>query len=230
MPSHQFKSVAVKLMPFVSAVVVYFSVFISSDIVSLSAFILKCSPVIGLLFFVRLHGISRRAEHAFSRRIFIGLIFGCIGDACLIVPDLFLPGMAAFAVGHGFYISALGFRPLNLPAGLVLFTLAALAMRMWLHTLDSVLMIGVPVYAAILTTMTWRTVASVPFSQGDWTWSQLATCLGGLFFAGSDAFIAFDKFHAPIPHSQMLIMTTYYAAQLGIALSVVDNDSRNKRE
>ena len=36
-----------------------------------------------------------------ERRIAIGLVFGAIGDICLAVPSAFLPGMVAFAIGHG---------------------------------------------------------------------------------------------------------------------------------
>lgn len=46
---------------------------------------------------------------------------------------------------------------------------------------------------------------------------------GGILFATSDALLAFDRFVAPLVHSQILVMTTYYAAQFLIALSVVDS-------
>lgn len=48
-------------------------------------------------------------------------------------------------------------------------------------------------------------------------------CLGGILFAASDALLALDRFVTPLVHSQILVMTTYYAAQLMIALSVVDS-------
>ena len=47
--------------------------------------------------------------------------------------------------------------------------------------------------------------------------------LGGILFATSDALLALDRFVTPLVHSQILVMTTYYAAQLLIALSVVDS-------
>jgi len=43
-----------------------------------------------------------------------------------------------------------------------------------------------------------------------------------LLFLASDTVLGFHKFHRPIPHAQHLIMSTYYAAQFGLALSVVD--------
>ena len=47
--------------------------------------------------------------------------------------------------------------------------------------------------------------------------------LGGILFATSDALLALDRFVTPLAHSQILVMATYYAAQLMIALSVVDS-------
>ena len=47
--------------------------------------------------------------------------------------------------------------------------------------------------------------------------------LGGILFATSDALLALDRFVTPLAHSQILVMATYYAAQLLIALSVVDS-------
>lgn len=73
--------------------------------------------------------------------------------------------------------------------------------------------------------MVWRAVARVQLFEDLWTWTKLCSCGGGILFAISDLIIGLNMFHAPVPHSQMLIMVTYYAAQLGIALSVVDSTS-----
>lgn len=40
----------------------------------------------------------------------------------------------------------------------------------------------------------------------------------------SDSVLSFDFFIYPVPYSHPIIMFTYYAAQLGIAVSVVDSD------
>jgi len=39
----------------------------------------------------------------------------------------------------------------------------------------------------------------------------------------SDSILSFDMFIYDVPYSHPIIMLTYYAAQLGIALSVVDS-------
>ena len=46
---------------------------------------------------------------------------------------------------------------------------------------------------------------------------------GALCFVVSDSILSFDMFIYDVPYSHPIIMLTYYAAQLGIALSVVDS-------
>ena len=48
----------------------------------------------------------------FSKKIAIGLALSSAGDAFLVWPDLFLPGMLAFSLAHMVYISNFGWRPL----------------------------------------------------------------------------------------------------------------------
>lgn len=48
--------------------------------------------------------------------------------------------------------------------------------------------------------------------------------LGAFFFVVSDSVLSLDFFIRPIPYSHPIIMFTYYAAQLGIALSIVDSE------
>ena len=46
---------------------------------------------------------------------------------------------------------------------------------------------------------------------------------GALCFVISDSILSFDMFIYDVPYSHPIIMLTYYAAQLGISLSVVDS-------
>ena len=88
--------------------------------------------------------------------------------------------------------------------------------------------------------MIWRAMARIKIDNNEWTWTRFysflgQSCtaeekfelgrlsLGGILFATSDALLALDRFVTPLVHSQILVMTTYYAAQLLIALSVVDS-------
>jgi Predicted membrane protein len=61
-------------------------------------------------------------RYSYSRRILTGLLFSCVGDALLIWPQYFTYGMAAFGVAQIMYTAAFGFKPLNAPLGVVLYT------------------------------------------------------------------------------------------------------------
>ncbi|KAG8232629.1 hypothetical protein J437_LFUL012985 [Ladona fulva] len=160
--------------------------------------------------------------YAYSRRILIGLGLSCIGDILLIWPSYFTHGMMAFGAAQIMYTAAFGFRPFNAPLGAVLYLLAASGLYVLMPGLHGVLVAGVPIYTALLITMAWRAMARVQLFEELWTWTKLCSCVGAFFFVISDSLIGFHQFYHPIPHSQALIMLTYYAAQLGISLSVVD--------
>ncbi|CAL4097381.1 unnamed protein product, partial [Meganyctiphanes norvegica] len=59
---HILKSVGPKLVPFFKTVAIYFVIFIPAEQPSLFALILKCLPVLSLIAFVLLHGMSLGEE------------------------------------------------------------------------------------------------------------------------------------------------------------------------
>ena len=75
--------------------------------------------------------------------------------------------------------------------------------------------------------MVWRAVARVDISGDLWTWTTLCSCFGSISFAVSDGILGLKEFGLMTDmlsssQCQLLVMLTYYAAQVGIALSVVD--------
>lgn len=222
-PTQVLKSVGPKLVPFFKTVAIYFVLFIPVERPSWFSMVIKCLPIFSLIIFVLLHGMSLGDEYAFSRRIIVGLLFSALGDAFLIWDEYFLHGMAAFGVAQIMYSSAFGFKPLKPKLGAFLYCISAIANYIILPGLYGPLVIGVPVYNILLMTAVWRAMARVQFFEDLWTWTKLCSCAGTLLFAVSDGCIALHRFVTPIAYSQALIMVTYYAAQLGIALSVVDS-------
>jgi len=217
------KSAAPKLVPFFKTLGLYFVVFIPHTQPGYLAALLKCLPIISLIVFVIWY--SKRNElkdKLFYQRIVTALIFCCLGDYCLIWPSFFELGMICFAIGHIHYILAFGLEPLNLPAGLFVYALTIGGVLYMLPDLHGVLLPGVPIYSFVLSTMVWRACARLKFGK-DWSWTRLLTCLGAISFVISDLVIGLDKFKFNIPNDQVIIMSTYYAAQFGLALSVVDN-------
>ncbi|XP_013778930.1 lysoplasmalogenase-like protein TMEM86A [Limulus polyphemus] len=224
-PKIVLKCVGPKLVPFFKTVAIYFVLAIPRENPSWFACLIKCLPVLSLCVFVLLHGISLGEKHAYSRRILAGMIFSCMGDALLIWPCCFIWGMASFAVGHFMYIWGFGMRPFNPIAGLVCAAMTIIGYYFLFPGLYGAYAWSVPLYILLLMIMVWRAVARVQLFEDLWTWTKLCSCGGGILFALSDGLIGIRMFHLSSSHPfiQTAIMVTYYAAQLGIALSVVDS-------
>jgi uncharacterized membrane protein YhhN len=86
---------------------------------------------------------------------------------------------------------------------------------LWPHVGD--LRIPVIVYAAVLMIMGWQ--AAEQWWQVRDT-SMLLAMVGAILFILSDTTLALNKFRAPVPQRDLIIMSTYYSAQFLIAWSV----------
>lgn len=128
-----------------------------------------------------------------------------------------------FAVTHMFYASAFGMRPLALRTGLVMTVLSGLFYAYVYPGLSGAFTYLVGVYVALISFMGWRAMAGLRLVGAAWRWTELAASGGALLFIVSDMAIALNKFCFPIPYSRALIMSTYYAAQMLIALSAVES-------
>ncbi|CAG0919346.1 unnamed protein product, partial [Notodromas monacha] len=258
------KTVGTKLVPFFKTVAIYFVVFIPDNQPSWYATVLKCLPIVSLMFFVFWHMKSIGQRWTYSSLILAGQFASCIGDACLVYDESYLSGIASFAVAQVCYISAFKIRPF---APLLMLLMSAVHLTtfyfMW-PALHGALVIAMPVYGILVTTMAYRAIdeflthpprwsLTIEFVfQNDWDGGKLCAAIGGALFVLSDAIIGLNAFYSPIPYHQVsffwvlghivarcylqqtlicvspyqgnvLIMLTYYAAQLGIALSVIDS-------
>lgn len=220
------KSAGPKLVPFFKTVTIFFVLFgEDSKLESFFYCAFKCLPIVSLIFFVLLHGMSFSEYYAYSRKILAGLIFSALGDACLVWKNsgYFLHGVAMFAVAQVMYSWAFGFRPFKAHVGAVLAAIGGILFIFLLPGLEGIFVyIGI-LYITLILTMAWRAIARVEFFNDLWTWTGLCGCIGALLFVISDLVISVDKFLFPVPYSHQIIMLTYYAAQLGITLSVVDS-------
>ena len=141
------------------------------------------------------------------------------------MQSYFLHGIVAFAIAHIIYFTAFGIKPFNMRLALAMCAIFTSACALYIPHLSSfTLKFIVPIYTALLLVMLWRAVSRL-FLAGtaSWTWPKLCCSLGAFCFLISDSLLSFDLFIWPIPYSHPLIMLTYYSAQLGIALSVVDS-------
>ncbi|XP_039092724.1 lysoplasmalogenase-like protein TMEM86A isoform X3 [Hyaena hyaena] len=93
----------------------------------------------------------------------------------------------------------------------------------FVHGLSGAFTYLVGVYVALIGFMGWRAVAGLRLVGAAWRWTELAAGSGALLFIISDLIIALNKFCFPMPYARALIMSTYYAAQMFIALSAVES-------
>jgi uncharacterized membrane protein YhhN len=157
---------------------------------------------------------------AYGWLIIAGLILGLAGDIFLMLPErYFLPGLGSFLAGHWFYIAAFTtgvgvviswwLLPLLLVGGLVYGLL---------HTHLGKL--RGPVIMYILTILLMAGQALGRWSLLDNPGTLLAA-VGSLLFVISDAALALNRFRQPFKAADALVLSTYWAAQWLIALSLI---------
>ena len=127
-----------------------------------------------------------------------------------------------FAITHILYSSAFGMKPINVSAGLIIAAVSSVSYLLLYPYLSGPFTYLVAVYIGLIGFMGWRAVAGLQLANDLWTWTKLSACLGAVLFMVSDLTIAVNKFCFPVPHSRAIIMATYYAAQMLIALSAVE--------
>ena len=131
----------------------------------------------------------------------------------------FVPQMGFFAIAHlcfiGYFL-ALGLKRKKAREAPVkgwwfaLVTLFAVALfyfaseKIMPHAPEGEVRTGMYVYAGLLAVMMWSALM-----QRDWMWG-----IGAVLFVFSDAVLAINRFVTPVPDAGVLIMATYYAAQL----------------
>lgn len=162
-----------------------------------------------------------------------GLVFSAVGDWCLVWPELFLHGMGAFAVAHLLYsLSFLSSRYATYSSSswirllyLILFVTGT-AFYIYLYPFlqkapDSHLITpAVAVYIFLIGLM-----GALAFRS-----RRMSTLLGSLIFMVSDVSLAVQVFKVmDVEHGNLIVMVTYYLAQLLIAVGDV-KASENKDE
>nr|XP_009933631.1 PREDICTED: lysoplasmalogenase-like protein TMEM86A [Opisthocomus hoazin] len=219
------KSEGPKLVPFFKATCVYFVLWLPTSSPSWFSALIKCLPIFCLWVFLLAHGINFLVSHRSASRILAGLIFSAVGDAFLIWQEqgYFIHGLLMFAITHILYSSAFGMKPLDLKAGLLMGLVSSSCYAFLYSYLSGPFTYLVAVYIALIGFMGWRAVAGMQLCNDLWTWTKLSACIGAMLFMVSDLTIALNKFCFPVPYSRVIIMATYYAAQMLIALSAVES-------
>ena len=205
---------------------VYFVLWLPEDQPCISAAFVKALPILSLIWFVCLQGISGDPSHSYNRKILFGLVFSCLGDVSLIWQNMdeafFMLGLGFFLVAHIAYTLAFGFSPFGVKEFLLLSVITGAMFSIVLPPLSGMFFYAVLFYGILLWLMSWRSLARFSL-KWDIPWRKIFAACGAILFVISDFFLAVNKFVMPLPWERQVIMTTYYAAQLCISLSVVNS-------
>lgn len=193
---------------------------IGSDARGARAGVYVCKPLTTALILAVALLQGPAVSEGYRALVVAGLAFSLAGDVFLMLPkDRFLAGLASFGVAHLLYIAAFTATtgPTFEMGALAPFAVygAALVFCLWPHF--GRMRVPALVYSAAILAMGWR-AAEQWVAHGE-TWSLVAL-VGAVLFAISDSALAWDRFRRPLPHRTLLVLSTYYAGQLGIALSV----------
>jgi uncharacterized membrane protein YhhN len=170
----------------------------------------------------------------YKRGIVAGQFFAILGEFFLMLPsDRFLAGLGSFLITHICYLFAFlsDSRPARyrIPFGLAALYGAGMLSVLW-SGVPPALRVPVILYTGVLLSMAAQAASRALELR---TPAALAAGVGAALFALSDTTLALGRFHGSFPWGYGLIMTTYFAAQWGIALSCrettsLDNSGRNR--
>jgi uncharacterized membrane protein YhhN len=150
-----------------------------------------------------------------------GLLFSTAGDVFLMLPrDRFVAGLASFLVAHLCYIGAFSIGVPFAAAPLLwlpFFAAGGMVLAMVWPGLKPALRAPVVVYVVVIAAMAGQ-------ATGRWYASgsvvALAAAIGAGLFVVSDAVLAIDRFRWHFRAARAATLSTYWAAQLLIALSI----------
>jgi len=157
---------------------------------------------------------------AYKWFILAGLVFSLLGDIALMFPDKwFQAGLVAFLAAQVLYILAFKPQPGHpvSPLTFLPFVLYGLLMFFLLAPHLGPLKVPVFVYVAAITLMAGFAAARYVDRGGT---KPLLAFAGAMLFLVSDSVLAYDRFARKIPGARVLVLGTYFPAQLLIALSV----------
>jgi len=160
------------------------------------------------------------AHDAGTRRgwFVLALLFSLLGDVLLMLPaDRFVPGLAAFLVGHlcyvgGFWVHGPGATAIAVSAAVVVVAVAPVGVRILGAVRDRRdLRVPVALYMVVISVMLASALATGNVSAG----------AGAALFVASDAMIAWNRFVRPFRAAELGIMVTYHLGQAGLVLSLL---------
>ena len=170
-----------------------------------------------LIILVALQGKNMTAG-AYGPLVVAGLVCSLAGDVFLMLPrDRFVAGLVSFLLAHVFYIAAFTLDGVHLSGWALtpLLLYGAWMLRLLWPRLGR-LKAPVVVYMAVILLMALQAASRWLAVGGR---SGAAACAGAVLFVASDSALAWNRFMGGFRGAQVVILGTYFAAQLLIALS-----------
>lgn len=190
-----------------------------------------CKPLATLLILSLAWHAAPPVSARYRRWICAGIACSLVGDVLLMLPqNLFVPGLIGFLFGHlCFLVGMLGdSRLFQRPLWILLsFAFGAVNLFLLWPSIGAGLRVPVIAYMLVLTCMGGQAMvrARVLAQRPGAAWrSARRAAIGAVLFMASDALLAWNRFHAPIPLSSLWVLSTYYLALWWIARSVQRDD------
>lgn len=156
---------------------------------------------------------------AYGYLILAGLCISLFGDVCLMLPPrYFRPGLMAFLAAQALYMAAfsLDLKRLSFIWLWAILIYAALVFLFLYRGLGKYRW-PVLVYVLAISAMAWLALNRCLGSQEP---GRLLAASGAFLFLASDSFNAVNRFRKPFRAAEVIILGTYFAAQLLFALSI----------
>lgn len=155
---------------------------------------------------------------AYKWLVVVGLVLCLAGDVFLMLPPrYFIAGLGSFLAGHWFYIAAFTTSGTTFSWWLLPLLFYGGGIYALLHAHLGKMRGPVIAYIVTILLMAWQALGR---------WGMLSTtpamlaAMGAALFVISDSLLALDRFRQKFRAARMLVLTTYWAAQWLIAMSV----------
>lgn len=163
---------------------------------------------------------ATRVPSTYTVAIALGLLLSLAGDIWLMLPsDRFIAGLATFLFALLSYCVAFASAGALSSFPWTILPIAALGISVWSYlwpALSSRLKLPVGIYMIAMVSMAGLACARASFQPSRGT---TLAAIGAILFLISDAMLALDRFRRPFAFAQVLVLSSYYAGQLLIALS-----------
>ena len=177
-----------------------------------------------LIFFIYHHSQGHVTKRIML--VLLALIFSWLGDLALMKDGeemYFLLGLGSFMLAQltytYIYFNSTFQKPeFQLTPLLPILTFTIFLLAFVLKNAPTAMQIPIAVYAVCITAMASMARLRMGLtSNHSFQWVML----GSLLFVISDSAIAVDKFYQPIPYDEVVIMSTYIAAQVLIVIGIL---------